>query len=262
MLNDNQLQSLSLKAQKILRSCGELILEHFDKKKSLKYKDERDIVTQTDKLVENKLRDGLTSLLPEAGFIVEEGRTKKKPEYNWTIDPIDGTKAYAYKLPMFLTQISLLKNDESVLGIIYNPIAGQIFRASRNSGIYLNDKKIKVSGSSRLNKAIINIDLERIETSNSLKMLLFSNLAIKTYRVRINHGFMFPYLFTDAIDAYLHIEPVHEKNKIKRITDLAPRQILAKEAGLRAEYVDIKNTYRLFIAANSELFSEINSCLP
>lgn len=115
-----------------------------------------DFVTYVDKTSEKKLVDGLTIILPEAGFIAEENTSDKKGErYNWVIDPLDGTTNFIHGLAPYAISIALLDNNEIIMGIIYELSLDECFYAWKGSNAYLNGKIISVTKTNQLNNALI-----------------------------------------------------------------------------------------------------------
>lgn len=103
-------------------------------------------VTHLDKLSERLLVEGLEKLLPEAGFIAEEGTSDKKgKDFNWIIDPIDGTTNFIHGIPSFGISIALMHQKEIVIGVVYEPNADEMFYAFKGSDAYLNEQIIHVS---------------------------------------------------------------------------------------------------------------------
>ena len=85
----------------------------------IEYKGVNDLVSYVDKESEKKLIKGLGKILPEAGFIAEEGTSSKKgEEYQWIIDPLDGTTNFTHGLPVFAISIALLKGENIVFCIL------------------------------------------------------------------------------------------------------------------------------------------------
>lgn len=103
-------------------------------------------VTYVDKKAEEELVDKLGKLLPEAGFIAEEGTSsEKKGAHNWIIDPLDGTTNYIHNVPPYAVSIGLMKNNEIILGVIYEIFANESFTAHIETGSKLDGKSIQVS---------------------------------------------------------------------------------------------------------------------
>jgi myo-inositol-1(or 4)-monophosphatase len=112
----------------------------------IEYKGLNDLVSYVDKTAEQKIVAGLEKILPEAGFITEEKTTTKIGDtYNWIIDPLDGTTNFIHGLPVYSVSIGLQKNDELVLGVVYEINQDECFYAHSDSPAYLNGKEIKVS---------------------------------------------------------------------------------------------------------------------
>ena len=117
----------------------------FDLKK-VEIKGFNNFVSYVDKEAEKSFVHALEILLPEAGFIAEEGTIDKKgTRYNWIIDPLDGTTNYVHGIPLYCTSVALLDGEELILGVIYEPNTDECFSALKGKGAQLNGKKIKVS---------------------------------------------------------------------------------------------------------------------
>ena len=108
-----------------------------------------DLVTNVDKACEKKIISMLTKQFPEHSILSEEaGETKKSGEYEWVIDPIDGTDNYIMKLPLFAVSIALSCKGRVITGVCYFPMLKRMYYAEKGKGAYLNGKKIHVSGAS------------------------------------------------------------------------------------------------------------------
>lgn len=119
-------------------------------------KGKMDFVTSVDKNAEIQLVEQLAEILPEAGFIAEEGTSDKRGErYNWIIDPLDGTTNFIHGVNPFSISIALMDQEELVLGIIHDPVQNECFNASKGGGAYLNGTTIQVSNSERISQALI-----------------------------------------------------------------------------------------------------------
>jgi len=113
-------------------------------------------VTYVDKTVEKMLVEGLSELLPESGFIAEEGTSTKKGEiYNWVIDPVDGTTNFIHGVSPFAVSIGLMQDEEIVLGVIHEIGMNECFHAWKGGGSYLNGKKIQTSKAARVQDSLV-----------------------------------------------------------------------------------------------------------
>jgi myo-inositol-1(or 4)-monophosphatase len=109
-------------------------------------KSKNDFVSYVDKTSEIQIIKRLSELLPDSGFIAEEGTSSKKGElYNWIIDPLDGTTNFIHGIPCFSISIALMRDEALVMGVIYEINLDECFYAWEGSKAYLNGKEINVS---------------------------------------------------------------------------------------------------------------------
>lgn len=125
-------------------------------KKKVEHKGFNDLVSYVDKQAEKLLVEGLTEVMPDAGFITEEGTSSKEgEEYNWIIDPLDGTTNFVHGIPTYSVSVALQKNDEIILGIVYEINHDECFHAVAGGPAYLNEQKIEVSQDVDLSASLI-----------------------------------------------------------------------------------------------------------
>jgi myo-inositol-1(or 4)-monophosphatase len=133
--------------KKIIKEAAFLLLLYWDKPIQKNKKENGSIVTQADIESEKLLIERLSALMPQADFWSEESGQSgaKDTGYRWVIDPLDGTRNFAYKIPYFCISVALTYHDEPILAVIYNPIQDELFFAKKGEGAYCNDQKIAVS---------------------------------------------------------------------------------------------------------------------
>ncbi|MEX2336286.1 MAG: inositol monophosphatase family protein, partial [Fulvivirga sp.] len=108
-------KSLTLEVGDFIRTESKVF-----KTADIEHKGFNDLVSYVDKQAEERLVKGCRKILPEAGFITEEGTdSTRKDEFNWIIDPLDGTTNFTHGLPVYAISLALMQNDKIVLGIIY-----------------------------------------------------------------------------------------------------------------------------------------------
>ncbi len=155
------IEKLSLlleQTQAIAKEVGAFIRkerQHFDLT-TVEHKGFNDLVSYVDKEAEKQIVDRLSSILPEAGFVTEEGTSSTKgEEFNWIIDPLDGTTNFIHGLPIFAVSIALMAKDEVILGVVYEVNRHECFYAMKGGGAYCNDTPIKVSQAKSLSASLI-----------------------------------------------------------------------------------------------------------
>ncbi len=142
----------------LTKSVGEFILSEKNNITHLNVEEKgsHDFVTYVDKTSEQKLVDELTKILPEAGFIAEEGTSVKKGDiYNWIIDPLDGTTNFIHGLTPFAISIALMENNKIILGVVHELGLDECFYAWKDSPAFLNGEIIKVSEKTKIADSLI-----------------------------------------------------------------------------------------------------------
>src|SRR6218665_3992735 len=114
-----------------------------------------DLVSYVDKGAEEILVKALQDILPAAGFIVEENTRSEKKEYNWIVDPLDGTTNFVHGIPCYAVSIGLEYKGEVILGVVYEISRDECFAAVKGGGAVLNGEKIGVSSRKNLSESLI-----------------------------------------------------------------------------------------------------------
>lgn len=144
--------------KELIKDVGKFIQNEnrsFDSSK-IEYKGLNNLVSYVDKSAEEKLIKGLSEIFPDAGFITEEDSDVEASEnYNWIIDPLDGTTNFIHKIPVYSVSVALLKKEMPVLGVVYEINLDECFHAVKDRGAFLNGKKIKVSRVGDLNESLL-----------------------------------------------------------------------------------------------------------
>ncbi|MFW5645315.1 MAG: inositol monophosphatase family protein [Bacteroidota bacterium] len=123
---------------------------------SIESKGRHNFVTHVDMNAERMLVKKLSDLIPESGFIAEEGTLDKKGDkYNWVIDPIDGTTNYIHGLPPFAVSVALMEDRQIVVGVIYEIGLQECFYAWKDSPAFLNDTEIHVTDTFKVSESLI-----------------------------------------------------------------------------------------------------------
>ncbi|WJJ94052.1 inositol monophosphatase family protein [Neopusillimonas aromaticivorans] len=122
----------------------------------------KDYVTEVDQSVEAAIIDMLKTAYPDHAFLGEESGEHagaetqgKVPEYQWIIDPLDGTSNFIHGFPVYAVSIALAHRGQVSHAVIYDPSRNELFTASRGGGAFLNDRRVRVSGLSRYHDAML-----------------------------------------------------------------------------------------------------------
>lgn len=115
-----------------------------------------DLVTEMDVWTERFLKDKIKTSYPGHSIRTEESEDETgDTDYQWVIDPIDGTVNYARGLPFFCISIGIRYQGETVVGLVHAPKLGETYEAVKEEGAFLNGRELKTSVTSSLNKAVL-----------------------------------------------------------------------------------------------------------
>ena len=139
------------------RNAGNVITRAMYRLDSIKVaeKSKNDYVSDVDHHAEQEIIKTIRKAYPSHGILAEESGEQQGNEYQWIIDPLDGTTNYLHGFPQFSVSIALKHKDTLEIAVIYDPLRDEIFSASRGQGAQLNDRKIRVSNRSSMNGALL-----------------------------------------------------------------------------------------------------------
>lgn len=139
------------------KNAEEIITAYYaDDAMKVELKEDETPVTLADRGAEKVIRETIKAAFPNHGFLGEEyGIEKGDSPYVWIIDPIDATKNYIRKIPIFGTQIALMKDDDLILGVSNAPLLNELLYAEAGDGAFLNGEPIAVSSVTQPEEAMI-----------------------------------------------------------------------------------------------------------
>ncbi len=153
-------------------------------------KQPNDFVTEVDKAAEAAIIEVLRDAYPEYGILAEEsgqtaGRGEQESEYQWIIDPLDGTTNFIHGLPQYAVSIALAKAGVVEQAVVFDPNRNELFTASKGGGAFLNERRIRVSKRLKLQDSLIGTGfpyrmLDHIDTY----IAIFKELTQKTAGMR------------------------------------------------------------------------------
>jgi myo-inositol-1(or 4)-monophosphatase len=119
-------------------------------------KQHNDFVTEVDKASEAAIIETLNTAYPDHSILAEEsGETDRESEFQWIIDPLDGTTNFIHGFQYYCVSIALAHKGQVTQAVIYDPTRNDLFTASRGRGAYLNERRIRVGKLDRLSDALI-----------------------------------------------------------------------------------------------------------
>jgi myo-inositol-1(or 4)-monophosphatase len=122
---------------------------------SVEIKGLNDLVSYVDKTAEEMIVKDLQTIFKDAGFIAEENTVSETKDYNWIVDPLDGTTNFIHGIPCYAVSIALEYKGEVILGVVYEVSRDECFSAQKGKGSFLNGNKIHVSSRQNISESLI-----------------------------------------------------------------------------------------------------------
>jgi len=211
-------------AIKAAKEAEKVILKYYKEGIETKVKSDLSPVTRADIESEKKIIATIKRQFPSHSFLGEESvKSLKNKGYLWVIDPIDGTKNYVRKIPLFATQIALMKDGELILGVSNAPLLKELMYAEKGNGAYCDGKKVQVSAIKDLNTAYMLFGgVEHFERHNLIKNLLSLINNTRGHR-GIGDFWSYHLLAQGKIDIMIEAQT--------KIWDIAAVKVIVEEAG-------------------------------
>jgi len=194
------------KITEIAQEAGDAIMQIYNTDFAVEYKDDKSPLTEADTKANKIICDALTALYPDIPLMSEENKEvaydeRKEWEYYWCIDPIDGTKEFIKKNGEFTVNIALIYKNTPVLGVVYAPAIGEMYRAKQGMGAFKNGQKLPlhvntapeeklfvVASKSHLSKetqdfidALETKEIEQVSKGSSLKLCMVAEGSADIY---------------------------------------------------------------------------------
>ena len=154
-----------------VRSAGDFIIRCMDQLQGIAVteKSRNDFVSEVDRRAEQIIIDVLRKAYPDHAILAEESGGQGNSDYQWIIDPLDGTTNFLHGFPQFAISVALEHKGVLDQGIVYDPLRQELFTASRGEGAYLDERRIRVTRQTSLEGALIGTGfpfrtLDRLDT--------------------------------------------------------------------------------------------------
>lgn len=146
-----EVKAVAKDAGAYIRECR----QNFDLQK-VEVKGAHDYVSYVDKETEKLIVARLQKIVPEAGFITEEGTVERNStQLTWVVDPLDGTSNFVHNMAPYCVAIALKSNEEILLGVVYEVVGDELFYTCKGQKSYLNGKEIHIGEAREVNDAFV-----------------------------------------------------------------------------------------------------------
>src|SRR5690606_1020460 len=152
---------------------------------SVTAKRRNDFVTEVDRAAEEAVIEVLRTAYPDHAILAEESGASGTSEYEWIIDPLDGTTNFIHGFPQYAVSIALRQKGVMQQAVIYDPTRNELFTATRGRGAYLNDQRIRVSKRAQLKDSLIGTGFPFREVDDiDTYLRIFKRVTFETAGIR------------------------------------------------------------------------------
>ena len=254
-------------AIKAARRAGSIILRYIDRidQLSVQEKSRNDFVSDIDRMAEEDIVDTIHYLYPDHAILAEESGSQYSPaaehrgEFEWIIDPLDGTTNFLHGNPNFAVSIAVRHQGRIEHGVIFDPMRDEIFTASRGQGALLNNRRLHMHGHVSMRQSIVSVgypNVNIVHFDNWLKC--FRSLLPKIASIRHSGSAALDLASVACGRTDAFWQPDLD------IWDVAAGSLLVREAkGLVADFDGNQNFLENgnIIAANPSLFNELTTLI-
>ena len=172
--------------ESIARQAGVLLREGYGNVRHIQQKGVIDLVTEFDRRSEELILSAIQREFPDHAILAEEsGHNKTISEYQWVIDPLDGTTNFAHGIPIFSVTMALFQNNSPILGVTYDPLRDEMFSTESGRGATVNNRPIHVSFETNLERAVISTGFPYdLRTNPRNNLAQFVQFQLRTTAVR------------------------------------------------------------------------------
>jgi myo-inositol-1(or 4)-monophosphatase len=208
------------------RQAGDLLKRRFGKQLKVDELLSHDIKLALDVECQDLIQDRLLGAFPDHAFYGEEGIAgNQDSEFQWIVDPLDGTVNFFYGIPHFCVSIALRQGQDIITGVIYDPMRDELWQAQRGGTALLNGEPIQVSDRDDIAEAIATVGFSKSRENVETGLPIFESVALRVRKMRMmgSAALEMAYLATGRTDIYLE--------RSISLWDIAAGQLLLELAG-------------------------------
>jgi myo-inositol-1(or 4)-monophosphatase len=223
-------------AEKAAREAGALLRENFGRVQEVDSYEDHDIKLALDVRSQELITEILLGAFPDHMVLGEEGDTgADDAEYQWIVDPIDGTVNYFYGIPHFCVSIALRRGEDDYLaGVIYEPMMDELWAVAKGEAPTLNRVPIAVSERARMSEAVVTVGFSKTKASMDAGFERYKEIAYQVRKSRMmgSAALAMAYISCGRLDAYIE--------EVISLWDIAAGKMLIEAAGGNVDLADSK----------------------
>ena len=253
-------------AVRAARQAGSVIMRSFNRLDTLTVSEKQtnDFVSEVDRNAENAIIEIIRRAYPGHAVLAEESGAQGDDEFQWIIDPLDGTTNYLHGFPQFAVSIALLHRDRLESAVVYDPVRDEMFTADRGGGAILNDRRLRVTEQKGLKGALLGTGIPfRDQRYMDPYLAMLKDLTRETAGIRRpgSAALDFAYVAAGRLDGFWELG--------LSVWDFAAGALLVQEAGGTvsdigggSQHMDTGNVVTANIRLHREMINTIRPHLP
>jgi len=193
-------------AEQAARAAGALLRENFGCALDVDEAKHHDIKLALDRESQDLITDILLKAYPDYALYGEEGIAgNQDSDYQWIVDPIDGTVNFFYGIPHYCVSIALRHKEDIIVGVIYDPSMDDLWAVEKGEKPYLNGKEISVSSRTKLEESILYVGCGKTEKALATGLERFRKASVRARKMRMmgSAALGMAYIATGRLDAYV-----------------------------------------------------------
>ena len=213
-------------AEKVAKSAGVSLRSEKGKVLVVDSSEQHDVKLELDRRIQEQIRKEISQVYREDGFLGEEGgEAASAGQYEWVVDPIDGTVNLFYGIPHYAVSIACRLNGQTLVGAIYDPSRDELFSVHRGGGSCCNGTPMKVSNRERLEESILALGFSKGKKTieKCLQLYHFYGDKVRKLRAMGSAALDLAYVASGRLDAYIE--------QGVSIWDVAAGALMVEEAG-------------------------------
>lgn len=245
-------------AERIAVKAGDIGMEYFRNRSSLtiESKGHQDMVSEADKNVELFLRAEIARAYPDDGILGEEhGLEAGRSGLTWVLDPIDGTANFVNGIPAWSVVVACVSPEDTLIGVIHDPSAGETFSASLGGGATVNGQAMHCSTATRLSAGSLGVGVSnRVDWRNTVALVADLMARGGLFFRNASGAVMLAYTAAGRLLGYVE--------EHMNAWDCVAGLLMIREAGGRIHSIPVADMLRdgsLIITGGAQLFDEIDA---
>jgi myo-inositol-1(or 4)-monophosphatase len=248
------------------RQAGNVIMRSFTRLDSLTVSEKKanDYVSEVDRNAEQAIIEIIRRAYPGHAILAEESGAHGKDDFQWIIDPLDGTTNYLHGFPQFAVSIALTCRGRLESAVVYDPLRDEMFTADRGGGALLNDRRLRVSDQRHLKGALLGTGIPyRDQRYMDAYLGMLKDLSKETAGIRRpgSAALDFAYVAAGRLDGFWELG--------LSVWDFAAGALLVEEAGGTvsdigggSRHLETGNVITANVRLHQELLGTIRPHLP